>query len=191
MIADAKYDKEKRKIEKRQAILQKAQASFNIVLDTAQAIMNVLKTATDPTVGAIMATATGILGGIELATVLSEPLPAYRKGVKGAKGGLSIMGEEGIELVKEPSGKEWLTSDEPTIYNLTKGSDVFPSDETQKILAQQAFNNSFNIISLSETNNLLKSINKNVKSDENIWNNGNFEYRKKGTRTIRYAVRRS
>jgi len=193
MAADAKYDKKKREIEKRQATLKKASAAFNIVVDTAQAIMNFL--ATKGTLGIILAAAAGITGGIELATVLSEPIPAYNKGVEGAKGGWSILGDKdsaghgGVELVEEPSGKKWLSGSEPALYDITPGSDIYPSDETQKILAQQAFNNSFNIIGLGETNSLLKSINTNTKNPP-PWQVGDYEYVKHGTITTRYAIRR-
>ena len=179
MLADAKYDKKKREIEKKQAIRKKTQGVFNIIIDTAQAIMGFLK---DPggELGAAMAIGAGITGGIELGTVLSEPIPAYAKGKKGAKKGLSLMGEEGVELVEEPSGKKWLTDDKATLYNLSGGENIYPTDETQKMLAQQAFNNSFNIIGLGETNSILRSIDRKageqifIMGNKKIWKHGNI-----------------
>jgi hypothetical protein len=182
MIADAKYDKKKREIDRNQAVLKKAQGAFNVVIDTATAVMTFLAAQNYG-----MAILSGILGGIQLGTVLAQQIPAYAEGVTGAKGGLSLMGEEGHELVEEPSGKTWITDDKATLYNIAPGSNVYPNDEIQKILAQQAFNNSFNILGIGETNNLLKSIDKNTK--DQVWFEGNRKYVKHGTITTEYATR--
>lgn len=190
MLADAKYDKKKREIEKKQAILKKAQGSFNVIIDTAQAIMEYTKMGPE---GIPLAIAAGILGGIELTTILTERVPAYNKGKKNAKGGLSILGDSdssgrgGSELVIEPSGKAWLSSNKSSLYDITPNSDIYPADETQKILAAQALNNDFNIIELGETNNLLKSINNNGK--ELTWTEGNYRVVKRGNKTTKYAIR--
>ncbi len=46
-------------------------------------------------------------GGVQAAVVVAQPIP-YKRGTKSAKGGLSLVGEEGAELTMLPQGTKVL-----------------------------------------------------------------------------------
>lgn len=78
----------------------------------------------------------GILTGIEAAAVLSQigiikkqKPPAYRKGTKNAKGGFSLVSEDGPEIVKTRDGDVFLTPDQPSYMNIPAGAEVIPNNE--------------------------------------------------------------
>lgn len=66
----------------------------------------------------------------------------YARGTKGHPGGDAVMGDgtgsnAGNELVNLPSGKSFLSADEPTLYpDLPKGTEVLPAKITKKIIPQ-------------------------------------------------------
>lgn len=172
--AERKYEKEKKRIARDQAIAEKLQAAFSIALSTAQAIIavwaNPLTLVGAPALTALIAA----LGAVQLASVLAQPIPAYAEGVEDFKGGLAVLGDgtgskKGKELVIEPSGKKWLSSDMPSLYNLPKGSDVIPADETSKILANMAFNQVRETLDIGETNKYLSGIERNTRNNSSSY----------------------
>jgi hypothetical protein len=105
--AQKKILAEKRK----QALLDKANALFEIALNTAIAVSNVLaKPALIPIVIAA--------GALQAAAVVAQPIP-YRKGSKdtGPKGHLARVGEEGEELVFMPSNSKVLPARQTKKYS--------------------------------------------------------------------------
>lgn len=60
----------------------------------------------------------------------------YASGTKSARGGLSLVNEEGAELIYA-NGKAWIAGGgDPTITNLPVGAGVFNAKETREILAR-------------------------------------------------------
>jgi len=180
LVAKRKLEKEDRKIAKREAIRKKLETIFSVGLDIAKAIAEY---------GFIspQALLAGILGGITLAGVAATPLPQFGEGIKEAPGGLSILGDApgkklksgGKEMVIEPSGKKWLSSDTPSIYDIVPGSEIIPHDKTTQILAQQATNATYDAIDMSPTNSVLKEIRD--KTPESVSYEGGYKYvRRKG-----------
>ena len=100
LAAEKKAAEEERKIKRRQAILDKAAALFQIAINTQKAISEV-----SPVVP-LMALAAAA-GAAQAAIVVAQPIP-YKKGTKSAKGGLSLVGEEGAELTMLPTGTKVL-----------------------------------------------------------------------------------
>jgi hypothetical protein len=103
-----KIREEKRK----QAILDKAAAVFQIAINTAVAATNPA-VAINPILQALVI----LQGAIQTAAVLAQPIP-YRKGSKdtGAKGHLARVGEEGEELVFMPSNSKVLPARQTRKY---------------------------------------------------------------------------
>ena len=67
--------------------------------------------------------------------IVDEYAGGYAKGTKNAKGGLSLVGEEGAELVIEPGGKAYLVGvNGPEFVNLKAGSEVMPAKDTKAVL---------------------------------------------------------
>lgn len=91
--------KQERAIKRKQAELDKAAALVNIAISTAQ---NIASTPI-PALWALYAA----LGAAQIAVVAAQPIP-YKKGTKSAKGGLSLVGEEGPELMMATSGSKIL-----------------------------------------------------------------------------------
>lgn len=121
---DARIRKEKIK----QAKADKAFASFNIMIGTAEAVVNALKTKLPYPMPQILAAMYGALGMAQLAAVNSRPIPQYKKGTGYHKGGFAIVGDGGsAEVVVEPNKQPYLTPDKSTLTYLEKGSKVYPS----------------------------------------------------------------
>ena len=100
---EKKADKEIRKIKKQQAILDRANAIFQIALNTAIALSNASNLAT---FGALSPIIIG-LAAAQTAAVLAAPIPAFAKGTKGKQGsGMALVGEIGAEAVYLPHGSK-------------------------------------------------------------------------------------
>jgi hypothetical protein len=56
------------------------------------------------------------LGALQASTVLAQPIP-YRKGTKGAKGGLSLVGEEGPEMMMMPKDAKVVPAKQTNKYS--------------------------------------------------------------------------
>lgn len=80
-------------------------------------------------------TGTGILAA---ASVVARPIPAYEKGVQGAPGGPAVVGEGGPELMRLPSGEEFLTPGRPTLVDVAPGTDILTHQETLNLLARRS-----------------------------------------------------
>lgn len=67
---------------------------------------------------------------------LNEGLGSEASGTRSARGGLSLVNEEGAELIYA-NGKAWIAGGgDPTITNLPAGAGVFNAKETREILAR-------------------------------------------------------
>lgn len=107
-------DKKSREIKRKAAILDKAAALFQIIIDTARAVAEV-----SPVVP-LMALAAAT-GAAQAAIVVAQPIP-YKKGTKRAKGGLSQVDEEGTEAI--------LRVREGRLTMLDQGDKVLPAHKT-------------------------------------------------------------
>ena len=121
---------EKAKIQKKAAIVDKAQALFNIAIDTAAGI---IKYASNPLTAPLIPFIIG-LGLAQAAVVAATPIPQFYKGTDSAPGGGAIVGEKGSELMVGPDGSIGLTPDTATLMDIQKGTKIYPSDVTQELL---------------------------------------------------------
>lgn len=120
-------------IKRKQAIADKAQAIFNIILSTAQAIIGFRAKPGFPS-GIPLAVAAGILGAAQAATVAAQPIPKFAKGVTDFEGGRAIVGEEGREAIRLKSGQVFLSPETATQMMLPSGTDVYTHAETEAML---------------------------------------------------------
>lgn len=155
ILAEAKYDKEKRKLDRKQAVLDRAQGLFNIGVSTATAIMNALAQF-GPIAGAVFAGIIGAMGAAQIATVLATPLPAYKDGGVVPFDQIARVSEEGQELMISPSGSVGLTPINESIMSLEKGTRIVPHNDTMKLLASQAYANI--AIESNRSNKILEQI---------------------------------
>lgn len=159
---EKKYDAERRKIQRRQAIIDKGQAIFNTILNTKEAIAKALTK--DPT--GILATFVGILGGLQLATIIATPIPKFKKGTDFSPEGMAIVGEAGSELVEYPSGQKAITPDTATMTYLPKGSKVHTAEETKAIQASMNDKKLDELISVTKNKSI--SVNQTMITDDGM-----------------------
>ena len=126
-------EKRKRALAVQQAKFQKAADATSIITSTAAAVIKIFKDYKYIT-AVPLAAATAAIGALQLARVLSAPLPKYAKGTSSAKAGFAIAGEIGAELVTERSGKMYLTPDVPTLMHFRGGEKITPANITKDIL---------------------------------------------------------
>lgn len=111
LASETRIAKERAKIKNRQAIIDKAVAAFQIVINTAAAVTEAL-----PIIP--LAALAAALGAIELATVLSTPIPQYATGTMSTPSdGMAMVGERGKELVYMPEGSKVLPNNRTRRYS--------------------------------------------------------------------------
>jgi len=128
-VIEAKYEKKRNEIRRKQDKNDKYQAIFSIVIDTAKAVVAALKPQTQWMIPYIIA-----MGAMQAAVVAARPLPAYAKGTRSSGEGLAIVGESGRELMLSPSGEIGLTGDSTELSYLKRGTQIIPAGETAAIL---------------------------------------------------------
>lgn len=122
----------------KQAKTERAFAAFQIAINTAQAIARVLAEVPKFDFGistGILIAAYTALGAIQLAAVLSKPLPKFKTGTKNAPKGPAIVNELGFEII-ERNGKMYVAKGHgPTLVNLKGGEKIHTHAESKKLLS--------------------------------------------------------
>jgi hypothetical protein len=139
---ERQYEERRAQIQKRQAEAQKKLAIFNIITDTAQAVIATLAQ-TPPPAGIPLAVLVGAIGAAQLALVASQPPPQFAKGTDNAPEGWAITQEKGREIITDKSGKvKSLGNDKGAQYTyLNKGDKVFTNADTEAMMFNSNLNN--------------------------------------------------
>jgi hypothetical protein len=139
---ERQYEERRAQIQKRQAEAQKKLAIFNIITDTAQAVIATLAQ-TPPPAGIPLAVLVGAIGASQLALVASQPPPQFAKGTDNAPEGWAITQEKGREIITDKSGKvKSLGNDKGAQYTyLNKGDKVFTNADTEAMMFNSNLNN--------------------------------------------------
>lgn len=108
---DADYKKQKEKLQQEQAKKEKAVNMFQIIINTATAIMQSFAQL-GPIAGAVAAASMAAIGAVQLATVASQPLPKAARGRKitgkrHSQGGEIIEAEDGEVIINRRSVKQF------------------------------------------------------------------------------------
>lgn len=112
--AEKKADKEIRRIRRQQAIIEKANALFQIALNTAIALSNPSNLASFGALSPLIIA----LAAAQSAAVIASPIPAFAKGTKGKKGsGLARVGEQGEETVFLPDQAKVLPNRQTKMFS--------------------------------------------------------------------------
>jgi hypothetical protein len=119
---------------RKQAIFQKAVDATGIVINTAKGISTAV--AQSPlTFGLPWSAFVAVTGALQLARVLSAPIPQFFMGTKFSPEGLAEVADRGREIVIDPSGNASLY-EKPTVLDMGRGSKVLPNYKTEEILRQ-------------------------------------------------------
>jgi TP901 family phage tail tape measure protein len=124
LINERQYGEQKLKIEQeiqgkrnklllKQAQREKDLAYTQAIINGAAAVVNSFKI--DPT--GILAIATGLAVGFEVAAIKNTPLPQFAKGTKDAPGGMAVVGERGRETMFVPQGSKIIPNNPTIKYN--------------------------------------------------------------------------
>lgn len=130
---ESEIERKRREAQRKQSINAKAQAALNVALNTAQAVTAALASV-PPNIP--LSIAVGVIGGAQLAAVLSQPIPAYAEGTppSGHPGGPATIGEGGkSETVITPDGQIRFTKKQQTI-DLPEGTHVLNHSITQQVM---------------------------------------------------------
>ncbi|GAB3927871.1 tape measure protein [Larkinella terrae] len=119
------YDKKQREIKNRQARADKANAMFQIIINTAARAVSA-----GPLFPLILA-----LGAVQLAAVAATPIPQYKTGKKASNtySGPALAGEAGAELWFHDNRATLV--DTPTIIDTKAGDTILPAYDTTQLIA--------------------------------------------------------
>ena len=142
------------------------------IMETRTAIVKTMSELGLPLALPFMAMA-GIMGAVQLATIVATPIPKYKKGTDFHKGGLAIVGDGGVnEIVKEPSRPAYLTPNKDTLLNLERGTKVYKSKDDYlkefKMLERASI-----LTSLQSQSKKVKELSLSDKFDRNMTNISN------------------
>lgn len=164
LLSDKEYATQKAEIEIKQAKASRARAIFDATVNTATAIIKALA---DPggIAGIILSVAAGVTGALQLASILSQPLPvmpAFATGTKNAPETFRA-GERGRELGLLKTG-EAVIFEKDGIYSdpKYKGARILPNAETEAMFRNLTLAPQYRSSSISDTRIVseLKSVKK-------------------------------
>jgi hypothetical protein len=153
---------QRKKAIRKQAIFDKAVALTIGGIKLAQAILAMLSVG--PAGFALSALAAAI-GAVQLATIAARPIPAAEHGLQNHKGGPVLAGEKGDELIK--SGNKWSITKGMGLYDVAKGSQIFPHEESMRMIAMSGLTperENRRIDANADVKKELQAINKTIKS---------------------------
>jgi hypothetical protein len=123
-----RINKEKRK----QAVIDKGIALFNVAINTAQAVTKAYADM-DPVTASFFAALIIAQGVIQAAVIAAKPLPQFKTGTQHAPAGPAVVGEEGYELV-ERNGRMFISPNKASVMNLKGGERIYSHKESTKII---------------------------------------------------------
>ena len=114
----------------------KAQSIVQAIIATAMSVLNSSKIGFPLAIPFIaLAAATG---AVQVATIASQPLPAYEHGTDNHPGGLSLWGEKRPEVAVLPGGQTFI-AENPTISNFDAGTKIYKSvSDYENYMAKQS-----------------------------------------------------
>jgi len=137
-------EQKRKEIARREFQAQKAQALFNIAINTAQAIVGALATLPSPS-AVPLSIAVGAIGAVQLGLVASRQIPEFWKGTDNAPEGFALTQERGREIITDKYGNIKSTGSDKgaQLTYLNKGDKVLNNDKTMDFLM---FNSDLNNI---------------------------------------------
>lgn len=121
---------------RKQAIFQKGLDASSVVISTAKGIASAVA-ASPLTFGLPWSAFVGVIGALQLATILARPIPQFFKGTESAPGGLAWVAEQGRELAVTPSG-ELKMFDKKQVADVEKGTKIIPNWKTESLMRDAA-----------------------------------------------------
>lgn len=124
-LREKELEQQKKEILRKQAMYEKAQALASVGINIAQAITATLAQFGMPLAAPFIA-AVGALGAVQIASILSTPIPEYAEGTQDHPGGLAIVGDGGKSEMVIANGRIFKTPSKDTLVELPKHAMVLP-----------------------------------------------------------------
>lgn len=131
----AALEKKKKEEQRKAAQLEKDFAIVQAGIATALSVARALAAPPGIPFTLPFAALAAALGAVQIAAINAKPLPQYFKGTDNHPGGYAMVGEQGVELIRMPSGEFKLTPNHATVMDLPAGTEVIPNRETMRMLA--------------------------------------------------------
>lgn len=163
---EKQYEQRKRVIQERELKAQKEIARFNVLINTAQAVVSALAT-TPFLAGLALAGVAAAAGAVQLSAINAQQIPQYWKGTENHAGGLMMVNDRGLgsELIQTPDGKNYIAKGKDVIVNAPKGTKVKTADQTA-LMFDQSLNGILNERGiLSQSNSIVAVDNSGVISE--------------------------
>lgn len=142
-IINEKFDEKQRILDegfaKKEAALKTKAAKADKAAKVVQAIINTALAVTSaatapPPVGFILAAIAAALGAVQIATIISQPIPQFFKGTENVPtAGVISIAEKGGEIVEPKTGKAFYVP-QPTHLRGLRGAKIHTSEKSQRIL---------------------------------------------------------
>lgn len=133
---EERYEKERAKLQRKQALNDRKRALFEIATQTAINAVKLYALTIPPGILSLLAIAQG---AIQAGVVLSQPIPQYYTGTENSKEGLAEVAERGPEIIEDRKGNKRLAMKRQITY-LEQGSKVYNAQKTAKMLADESLN---------------------------------------------------
>ena len=150
------FDEKRKELQRKQANTEKANAIFQIAVNTAVSIAKTAATLGFPAAIPFVALA-GILGAAQAAAVLAAPVPQFDEGTESTPKDY-VAGEKRPEF--RLHANKWSLVDKPTKFSNSAGDTIVSGAETDSILGQLSDLTGSNLLSNKQT--LLNLLNDNV-----------------------------
>src|SRR5947207_1803443 len=164
---EAEYEARRKEIQAREAKAKQQQAIFNVVIDTAQAV--IASVAESPlTFGLPFAAVAAAIGAAQIAIILAQKPPEFWQGTDNAPQGWAKTDERGAELHTDNKGniKDFGSDKGSRFKYLEKGDKIFNAYETKKILSQNDFDTQLSNILIGRGIDIPVIINNGLKASE-------------------------
>lgn len=166
-IINEQFDKERRKLQKKQVIAERANAIFQIALNTAIGISAALKTP-------LLIPFIAAIGAIQAAAVLAAPIPQFDEGSESTPDTYQA-GEKRPEFRKSKKTGKWSFVSKPTVFKDSPGDTIIGGGETDSLLGDATDLLGDNL--LSSKKGILGLLNNDIKTE------------KKGTEQLAYILK--
>ena len=154
---ERQYEEKRKAIQRKQAEAEKKQAMFNIVINTAQAVIATLGQA--GFAGIPLSLIVGAIGAAQLAMVASQEIPAFAEGGIHDGGKMLINDAKGSkyqETVVTPDGKVRQYKGRNQVVNAPKGTQIFTPDQWSKQINNLLLKNNISPLETNQTNGINK-----------------------------------